>query len=64
VPRHFGIKNAESRPVLLEWSFSKERVIAKTQQNTIQKKIREQEARQKANDKLAKRQDKRDAKRD
>jgi len=37
--------------------------MAKTQQNTWAKKVREQESRQKADDKLARRQVKRDKKR-
>lgn len=50
--------------ILLGCTLSKEPVIAKTQQNTWAKKVREQQAKQKADDKLLKRQSKRDAKRD
>ena len=49
---------------MVQSKLSKECVIAKTQQNTWAKKVREQEAKQKAADKRERRQIKRDNKRD
>lgn len=45
---------------MVQCVLSKERFIAKTQQNTWAKKVREQEAKRKADEKRAKRQIKRD----
>jgi hypothetical protein len=45
---------------VLQCELSKERFIAKTQQNTWAKKIREQESKRKADEKRAKRRIKRD----
>lgn len=60
----FGLIGVRTAQVVLQCTALKERFIAKTQQNTWAKKIREQEAKRKAEDKLLKRQFKRDNQRD
>lgn len=59
-PNEIQIGRRQARPELVQCELSKERFIAKTQQNTWAKKVREQEAKRKADEKRLKRQIKRD----